>query len=85
MYGSSAGAINATYFLSGQREGVNIYTDEIACREFIDLGRLLNFSGKPQGKNIPCILATQAPLITVATWSRRPAGVIPYLPKLHHV
>ena len=52
MYGSSAGAINATYFLSGQREGVNIYTDEIACKEFIDLGRLLNFSGKPQGEHI---------------------------------
>ena len=50
VYGSSAGAINATYFLSGQREGVNIYTDDIACKEFIDLGRLLNFSGKPQGE-----------------------------------
>ncbi len=55
VYGSSAGAINATYFLSGQREGVNIYTDEIACKEFIDLGRLLNFSGKTQGEYIFCI------------------------------
>ena len=62
MYGSSAGAINATYFLSGQREGVNIYTDEIACKEFIDLGRLLNFSGKPQGECLHCTLATQAHL-----------------------
>ena len=52
VYGSSAGAINATYFLSGQREGFNIYTDDIACKEFIDLGRLLNFSGKAQGKHI---------------------------------
>ena len=26
MYGSSAGAINATYFLSAQRDGVDIYT-----------------------------------------------------------
>jgi len=25
VYGSSAGAINATYFLSGQRDGVDIY------------------------------------------------------------
>ena len=42
VYGSSAGAINATYFLSGQRDGVNIYTTEIANERFIDLRRLLH-------------------------------------------
>lgn len=40
-YGSSAGAINSTFFLSGQREGVGIYHDHIASEEFIDLKRLL--------------------------------------------
>lgn len=40
VYGSSAGAINATYFLSGQRDGVNIYTEEIANEDFINLKRL---------------------------------------------
>jgi predicted patatin/cPLA2 family phospholipase len=40
VYGSSAGAINATYFLSGQRDGVSIYTNEIANERFIDLRRL---------------------------------------------
>lgn len=33
VYGSSAGAINSTYFLSGQREGVHIYHDHIAHSE----------------------------------------------------
>ena len=68
MYGSSAGAINATYFLSGQREGVNIYTDEIACKEFIDLGRLLNFSGKAQGEHSLCILPSGLSLVTAPDW-----------------
>lgn len=46
VYGSSAGAINATYFLSGQRDGVSIYTEEIANQQFIDLRRLFK---KDQG------------------------------------
>ncbi|KAK9806904.1 hypothetical protein WJX72_006985 [[Myrmecia] bisecta] len=45
VYGSSAGAINATYFLSDQRTGVDIYTEDIANQQFIDLGRLLNRNG----------------------------------------
>lgn len=40
VYGSSAGAINSAYFLSGQREGVHIYHDHIANAEFISLNRL---------------------------------------------
>lgn len=50
MYGSSAGAINATYFLSGQREGVRIYYEDIANKQFVDLSRLLdrkNEQGQP--------------------------------------
>lgn len=49
VYGSSAGAINATYFLSGQRDGVNIYTEEIANQQFIDLRRLFK---KDQGDDL---------------------------------
>lgn len=41
VYGSSAGAMNATYFLSGQREGVDIYSQDITNTDFIDLRRLL--------------------------------------------
>lgn len=48
VYGSSAGAMNATYFLSGQREGVSIYYEDIANKTFIDLGRLLD-KNKDQG------------------------------------
>ena len=40
VYGASAGALNATYFLSGQRDGVEIYHDYIANERFIDLKRL---------------------------------------------
>ncbi len=46
VYGSSAGAINATYFLSGQREGVNIYCEDIANRRFVDLRRLVPRRGE---------------------------------------
>jgi len=42
VYGSSAGAINSTFFLSGQRDGVHIYHDHIASEEFIDLRRLIS-------------------------------------------
>ena len=52
VYGSSAGAINATYFLSGQRDGVKIYTEEIANKDFIDMGRLINLSRKKQGEQL---------------------------------
>lgn len=55
VYGSSAGAINATYFLSGQRDGVNIYTEEIANEQFIDLRRLFK---KEQGWRSPLLLRT---------------------------
>ncbi len=41
VYGASAGAINATYFLTGQREGVDIYPEDIANKTFCDLGRLV--------------------------------------------
>ncbi len=41
-YGSSAGAINATYFLSGQREGVDVYSQDISNKTFCDLRRLLD-------------------------------------------
>jgi predicted patatin/cPLA2 family phospholipase len=41
VYGASAGAINATYFLTGQRDGVDIYAEDIANKTFCDLGRLV--------------------------------------------
>ena len=42
VYGSSAGAINLTYFLTNQIEGVDIYHEDIACERFCDMRRLLN-------------------------------------------
>ncbi len=57
VYGSSAGAINGTYFLSGQRDGVDIYHKHIASTEFIDLKRLLNRkSGNPAALNLEYLL-----------------------------
>ncbi len=41
VYGSSAGAINLTYFLADAMEGANVYTDNIANSDFISLYRLL--------------------------------------------
>lgn len=46
VYGSSAGAINAAYFLAGQAQlGTTIYYEDINNRRFIDLLRPL--SGRP--------------------------------------
>lgn len=57
VYGSSAGAINGTYFLSGQRDGVDIYHKHIASTEFIDLKRLLNRKpGGPAALNLEYLL-----------------------------
>lgn len=42
VYGSSAGAINSTYFLSEQTEACNIYTEDICNKEFLDLLRFFN-------------------------------------------
>lgn len=48
VYGTSAGAINCTYFLTGQREGVDIYPEDIANKMFIDLRRIVGRdSGAP--------------------------------------
>ncbi len=48
VYGSSAGAINLTYFLSRDPAGADIYTNHIANSDFISLSRLLGAkSGKP--------------------------------------
>ena len=46
IYGSSAGAINAAYFLAGQAAvGTAIYYEDINNRQFIDLRRAL--TGRP--------------------------------------
>ena len=39
VYGSSAGAINGAYFLTGQ-DGMDIYFEHLANKRFIDFGRL---------------------------------------------
>lgn len=41
VYGASAGAINAAYFLSGQNQGIDVYTDHLCCGRFLDLTELL--------------------------------------------
>src|SRR6476659_5599828 len=46
VYGSSAGAINAAYFLAGQAAfGTTIYVEDINNSRFISLPRL--FTGRP--------------------------------------
>eukprot|EP01025_Chloroclados_australasicus_P000569 TRINITY_DN10256_c0_g3_i1.p1 TRINITY_DN10256_c0_g3~~TRINITY_DN10256_c0_g3_i1.p1 ORF type:complete len:374 (-),score=33.95 TRINITY_DN10256_c0_g3_i1:736-1857(-) len=45
VYGSSAGAINLTYYLTGETHGLSVYIDDISNTEFVDLRRL--FSSEP--------------------------------------
>jgi len=48
VYGASAGAINSTYFLSGQPEGLDIYTSHLAQGDrFLSLRRLLKRNAGP--------------------------------------
>lgn len=81
VYGSSAGAINAAYFLAGQATvGTTIYSEDINNREFIDLRRMMR--GQPivnlafliddvaerrKPLNYARVLASPAPLTVVAT------------------
>lgn len=81
VYGSSAGAINAAYFLAGQAAfGTSIYAEDINNRQFIDLKRL--FTGGPvvdlgflldhvasarKPLDASRVLASPSPLTVVAT------------------
>lgn len=56
--------MNATYFLSGQREGVSIYYEDIANKSFMDLGRLLD-KNKDQGETPGLMQTTNHKLATV--------------------
>eukprot|EP00775_Hariotina_reticulata_P009223 gene9223-9388_t len=48
VYGASAGAINATYFLTGQPEGLDIYTDHLAPSDrFLSLKRYWGKTSAP--------------------------------------
>jgi len=81
VYGSSAGAINAAYFLAGQaRLGTTIYYEDINNRQFIDLFRPLR--GRPivnlafllddvvehrKRLDVGALLAAASPLTVLAT------------------
>ena len=81
VYGSSAGAINAAYFLAGQaRMGTTIYYEDINNRRFINLGRPLggrsivdlgylldDVSVKKKPLNCDAVLAAPSPLTVMAT------------------
>ncbi|HYN06664.1 MAG TPA: patatin-like phospholipase family protein [Vicinamibacterales bacterium] len=81
VYGSSAGAINAAYFLAGQAQiGTTIYYEDINNRRFINLWRAAN--GRPivdlgylidevavrlKPLDVARVLAAQSPLSVMAT------------------
>jgi predicted patatin/cPLA2 family phospholipase len=81
IYGASAGAINAAYFLGGQaRVGTTIYHEDINNRHFIDLGRALrgqpvvdlsflldNIARERKPLNASAVLASPTPLYVLAT------------------
>ena len=41
VYGASAGALNASFFLAGQPRGLDIYTEELTDGQFLDLTQML--------------------------------------------
>ncbi|GLI62422.1 hypothetical protein VaNZ11_005044, partial [Volvox africanus] len=48
VYGASAGAINATYFLAGQRHGLRIYHEDLTKgTNFLDFRNLFSGSSRP--------------------------------------
>jgi predicted patatin/cPLA2 family phospholipase len=89
VYGSSAGAINAAYFLAGQaRLGTTIYYEDINNRQFIDLFRPLR--GRPivnlafllddvvehrKRLDVSALLAAASPLTVLATDVRAQAAL----------
>jgi predicted patatin/cPLA2 family phospholipase len=81
VYGSSAGAINAAYFLAGQASfGTTIYSEDINNRHFIDLRRPLigrptvdlgflvdDIAARRKPLDTARVLASAAPLTVMAT------------------
>lgn len=81
VYGSSAGAINAAYFLAGQaRLGTTIYYEDINNRRFIDLRRALRGHAivdlsfllddvveRRKRLDVDALLANASPLTVIAT------------------
>ncbi|KXZ54288.1 hypothetical protein GPECTOR_5g375 [Gonium pectorale] len=48
VYGASAGAINATYYLAGQREGLRVYYEDLTRgTAFLDFRNLFSRSSRP--------------------------------------
>ena len=72
VYGSSAGAINLTYFLSTDDTGADIYTDHIANSDFISLYRLLNNHNKGQKPvlDVSCLLDHVMESVLPLDWDR---------------
>lgn len=57
--GASAGAINATYFLSGQAHGLDIYAEDLVDGRFLDMSLMLMPSAwrrwqSGSGSEVPC-------------------------------
>ena len=48
VYGSSAGAMNATYYIAGQPEGVDAYVEDLCDGNFLSLRRLVPFITLPK-------------------------------------
>ena len=81
VYGSSAGAINAAYFLAGQAAlGTTIYSEDINNRSFIDMRRAVgakpivdlsflldDVAHRRKPLDYARVLAARAPLTVVAT------------------
>lgn len=81
VYGSSAGAINAAYFLAGQAAlGTTIYSEDINNREFIDMRRAVgakpivdlgflldDVAAHRKPLDYGRVLSSRAPLTVVAT------------------
>ena len=81
VYGSSAGAINAAYFLAGQAAfGTSIYFEDINNLRFIDLGRIVtrrpivdlgflidDVATRRKVLDVARVLAAQSPLTVMAT------------------
>ncbi|GMH34266.1 hypothetical protein BSKO_02100 [Bryopsis sp. KO-2023] len=80
VYGSSAGAINATYFLSGQNQGLDVYFEHLSNANFMSFRRM--FSKDPvmdldylvddvMHKRLPLlwdkVLASEVPLKVIAS------------------
>lgn len=85
VYGASAGAINATFFLSGQPHGLDIYTEDLVDGRFIDLSTLFLPQALRSNPTFSNLFSTSPSPSSSMDDDSNPSTLRPHAMDLHYV